>query len=283
MLLDKIHPELVLESASVKLIAWSIGSADIWLGIILLIVGALGFYILYRRKLVWLAIPMSVAVGLLLPLLFGIRPELVSQPSFPIMNPGVWWNDLWGIGWGMEPSAWLAALPYALLIVIMWPLDAVAITAMHERSYGEHSERLIFKMNPTFLLVGLRNIAGAVLGGSQTAAVWRSFLIPLGVVRRPLPGAALLLAIFGIVFSLLGFPLDLALFAPLLNLVLIFGVFLPMLLTGIVIPKSRLNWAVAAVCVVVGYLWTPLAGWLLAVATELVFKRLAARAKRGRL
>lgn len=107
--------------------------------------------------------------------------------------------------------------------------------------------------------------------------------IPLGVVRRPLPGAALLLAIFGVLFSLLGFPLDLALFDPLINLVLIFGVFLPMLLTGIVIPKSRINWVTAAVCVAAGYFWTPLAGWVLAVTAEFALSRLAARKKRGRL
>ena len=274
---------LGLESASTKLIEWTIIMSDFWLGLLLLAVGAIGFYILYRRKLVWLAIPMAVAVGLIIPLFFGLRPELVSRPALPIIDPFVWWNDLWGIGWGMTPSAWLAALPYSLLIVIMWPLDAVAITAMHERSYGEHSERLLFKMDPTFLLVGLRNIAGTFLGGSQTAAVWRSFLIPLGVVRRPLPGAALLLAVFGVLFSLLGFPLDFALFAPLLNLVLIFGVFLPMLLTGVVIPKNKENWLTVAVCVAVGYFWTPLAGWLLAAAAEFVLIRLAARAKRGRL
>lgn len=81
--------------------------------------------------------------------------------------------------------------------------------------------------------------------------------IPLGVVRRPLPGAALLLAIF--------------------------GVFLPMLLTGIVIPKSRINWVTAAVCVAAGYFWTPLAGWVLAVTAEFALSRLAARKKRGRL
>lgn len=274
---------LGMESASIKLIRWTLVMSDAWLGILLLVTGAIGFYILYRRKLIWLAIPMAVAVGLIIPLVFGLRPELVSRPALPILNPAVWWNDLWGIGWGMNMTAWLAALPYALLIVIMWPLDAIAITAMHERSYGEHSERLLFKMDPTFLLVGLRNIAGTILGGSQTAAVWRSFLIPLGVVRRPLPGAALLLAIFGVSFSLLGFPLDLALFAPLLNLVLIFGVFLPMLLTGIVIPKSKANWITAAVCVAAGYFWTPLAGWVLAVTAEFALSRLAARKKRGRL
>lgn len=37
--------------------------SDFWLGLLLLAVGAIGFYILYRRKLVWLAIPMAVAVG----------------------------------------------------------------------------------------------------------------------------------------------------------------------------------------------------------------------------
>lgn len=274
-----------IESAGVNLFSWSgrqIG-AGYWLGAVLLLAGAAGFYLLFKRGKVWLAIPMSVLIGLLLPLFAGILPVINSSPGLPILNPYVWWHDLWGIGWGMNTAAWLASLPYALLIVIMWPLDAVAITAMHERSYGEHSERVIFKINPTFLLVGLRNIVGTLLGGSQTAAVWRSFLIPLGVVRRPLPGAALLLAILGIVFSLIGYPLDLAMFNPLLNLVLIFGVFMPMFLAGVALPTGRKDWLIAAVCIIPGYFFHPLAGWGLAVLLELFLKREAALTKRGRL
>lgn len=117
---------LGLESASTKLIEWTIITSDFWLGLLLLVVGAIGFYILYRRKLIWLAIPMAVAVGLIIPLFFGLGPELVSRPALPIVDPFVWWNDLWGIGWSMNPSAWLAALPYSLLIVIMWLLAAAA-------------------------------------------------------------------------------------------------------------------------------------------------------------
>lgn len=251
--------------------------------LLLLISGGIGFAVLSRRRQTWLTIPLCIVLGLVLPALFRIVPEFVTRPGLPLLDPRQWWLLRWGLGWGTNALDWLKALPYALLIVVMWPLDAVAITTMHERDYGRHADRLIFQLNSTFRLVGLRNMIAGLLGGAQIAAVWRSFLIPLGVVKRPIPGAALLLGLLGLTFVFSGYPIDLSMFPPLLHLVLMLGVFLPMLMAGLQLKKSPTDWLSAIVCLAAGYWINPLVGWALAVLASLLSARWAAFKKRGRL
>jgi hypothetical protein len=85
----------------------------------------------------------------------------------------------------------------------------------------------------TAYLVAFRNLAGVLLGGAQTAAVWRSFMIPLGVVRSPFRRSALWLGLLGIAAGLSGVLVDLAVYPPLLWMVLLFGIYLPMFETGL--------------------------------------------------
>lgn len=266
-----------------KLTDWGLAGGALPLLITILIVAVTGYAVLYRQGKTWLTIPLSVLAGLILPALFGIFPDFHTSPGLPVIDPAAWWNLHWGIGWGLTMTGFLNALPFAVLIVVMWPLDAVAILTMHEHNYVPYAQKLVFKTDQTFLLVSIRHLIGSLLGGAQIAAVWRSFLIPLGVVRRPIPGAALLLGIFGILFGLAGYPIDLAIFPPLLHMVLILGVFLPMLLTGIRLKKTKTDWAIAFVCILAGYWVNPLLGWLLAVVLSLAIARLAVRKKRGRL
>ncbi len=85
-----------------------------------------------------------------------------------------------------------------LLAIVMWPTDALAIQTILENNYGPAGRRATFLLNPTYLLVSIRNIIGVLLCGAQTAAIWRSFMIPpmvenglqaLGTNRRAIPVA----------------------------------------------------------------------------------------------
>jgi hypothetical protein len=136
---------------------------------------------------------------------------------------------------------------------------------MHERQYRPYEQKATFDLNQTFFVVSLRNLVGALLGGAQTAAVWRSFLIPLGVVRRPIPGSALLLGLFTLAFAFAGYPIDIAMFPPMLHMVLVFGVYVPMLLAGLRTAKTGKAWIVLFLVLGVGYLVHPLAGWVLGI------------------
>jgi len=98
--------------------------------------------------------------------------------------------------------------------------------------------------------------------------VWRSFMIPLGVVRRPIGGSALLLGIIGMSFALLGFPLDVAVFPPLLWPVLIFGVYIPLLEVGLNTIRSAATAQIAGICLVGGIALNPVLGWVIAIFIE---------------
>jgi hypothetical protein len=136
-------------------------------------------------------------------------------------------------------------------------------------------ENAIFSMNATLVLASIRSIVGAFLGGSQTSAIWRSFMIPLATVRRPIPGSALLLGIMGIIFALTGAPLDVVTFPPLIYMVLVFGIYLPLLEVGLnsFSKASRSEQGSGALqpailCIVAGLAFNPVVGWALALGTE---------------
>jgi hypothetical protein len=236
--------------------------------IVLIVLGVGTYLLLTRIKCKWLMIPAAAAIGLLVPALYGVFPQISTAAAFPIINPRTWWVDIWGIGWGFELMNFVKALPFALLAVMMWPTDAVALRAIQESNYGPKAQKSLFEMNSTFTFVSIRNIIGCLLGGAQTSAIWRSFMIPLSVVRRPIGGSSLLLGVSGIAFALLGFPIDIAVYPPILGLVLLFGIFLPLTEVGLNTLKTPAQVQIASLCVVAGLAVNPVIGWAIALLAE---------------
>jgi hypothetical protein len=232
------------------------------LGIVLIIA-------LQRFKMRWLVIPSLATLALLLALMFRIPPQLETGPGLPLLNPGQWWLEKWGLGWPGSVADFVKPIPFVLLAIVMWPTDALAIQTILEHNYGPAGKRATFLLNPTYLLVSVRNIIGVLLGGAQTAAIWRSFMIPLGVVRRPIGASALFLGLFGLLASFLGFPLDWAVFPLLLWPVLIFGVYLPMVENGIqTLGVNKRAIPAALACLVTGWMFQPVVGWILGLVIE---------------
>lgn len=254
----------------------SLGSLSSWANnnntpeilFILLLAALILYLVLSRFNLKWLVIPGCAAIALAISASFNLYPSFNTETSLPIINPSYWWNDLWGIGWGINPENFIKAFPFVVLALVMWPLDALAVRTIQEANYPKEANNAIFNMNTTYIVVSIRNTIGALLGGAQIAAVWRSFMIPLGVVRRPIGGSALLLGVTGISFALLGFPLDIAVFPPLLWLVLIFGVYIPLLEVGLNTIRSAATAQIAAICLVAGIALNPVLGWVIAIFIE---------------
>ena len=123
-------------------------------------------------------------------------------------------------------------------------------------------------IDDSFILITVRNLVGAVLGGVQTAAVWRSFMIPLAVSKRPIGGSALLLGLIGILFAVLGSPVDIAIFPPLVYMVLIFGVFSPMLEGGWEGAENARALVTAMSCIAFGVVFSPTVGWGIALVLD---------------
>ena len=235
---------------------------------VLIVLGVAVYLLLTRIKCKWLMIPAVAIIGLIVPAIYGVFPQINTAPALPIINPKTWWVDIWGIGWGFEAINFVKALPFALLAVMMWPTDAVALRAIQESNYGPKAKKSLFEMNSTFAFVSIRNIAGCFLGGSQTSAIWRSFMIPLSIVRRPIGGSSFFLGVFGIVFALLGFPIDIAVYPPILGLVLLFGIFLPLTEVGLNTIKTPTQIQIASLCVIAGLAINPVIGWAIALLTE---------------
>jgi hypothetical protein len=259
---------LGISSSLDNLKSWTYSNGAPELLLILLFACLILYILLSKFQLRWLIIPACALVALFVSGLYGLYPVLRTSMAFPIMNPNIWWNEKWGIGWGINLGNIIKALPFAMLAIVMWPLDALAVKTIQETNYPEEAKKAVFDMNSTYTLVSIRNIIGAILGGGQIAAVWRSFMIPLGVVKRPIGGSALILGIIGVVFGILGVPIDIAVFPPLLWLVLIFGVFIPLLEIGLNTVKSIPTAQIASVCLITGIALNPVLGWVASIFVE---------------
>lgn len=257
-----------ITSSLQKLQVWTINNNQSSMFIILMLLGSVLYIVLVRLDLKWLIIPAGALLSLIVSAVYGLLPSFETGLGLPIINPAYWWNHKWGIGFGMTIQNFVAAIPFALLVMTMWPIDALAVKTLQENNYPPTAKRAILDMNATFIVVTIRNLIGALLGGAQTAAVWRSFMIPLAVVKRPIAGSALFLGLFGIAFAVLGFPIDISVFPPLVWLVLILGVFAPMLEIGLGTIRDSSSVHIALICIILGIGINPVIGWSFALLIE---------------
>lgn len=265
---------LGIKGAVQNLNSWAQQTDSVPLITMVVIIGIIIYILLNKLKLGWLVIPVCATAAIILSFISGRIPDFQTGAGFPVINPNIWWNEKWGVGFGFTFANYIKALPYALFAVVLWPLDALAIKAIQDENYPSDAKNSCFDMDATYTIVSIRTILGTILGGSQTAAIWRSFMIPLSIIKRPIGAAALILGVLSILSGILGFPIDIAIFPPLLWSVLIFGVFLPMLEVGIGTIKNMTHSKIAAICIVGGLAVNPLLGWILATISEkVVFKK----------
>ena len=219
----------------------------------------------------WCMIPLAAGISLLVPILFGTPIDLAPVKEGLILNPLYWWNEIWGIGLGMNAITILRTLPFALFIMLLWAMDTVAITTLLEGQNNKDQEKEEIDINQSFILVSIRNIIGGFLGGAQTASLWRSFLIPLVMIKRPVRGATFLLSALCIVVGVLGTPIKILSFTPLVWTVLLFGIFLPLTLAGFQKLKEAEHYLEIGFVIflaVLGILYSPIMTWLGAILFE---------------
>lgn len=234
-----------------------------------LILGGIFLYILLGRwRVKYLMIPLCALFALIASALFKVYPDFTTPMGLPIINPYVWWHEKWGLGFGLDLNHFIKAFPFALLTVVMWPIDALAIRKIQEASYPEVSHKTLFDVDDTYFIVALRQLVGGVIGGGQIASVWRSFMIPLATVKRPLAGSAFVLGILSVCFGVMGYPIDLAIFPPLLWLVLIVGVYIPLLEVGFSMMQDPKNIQTSIACILLGFTISPIIGWVAGVLIE---------------
>lgn len=244
--------------------------------LIILITLCCVFYILVRQRRNWIIIPVSAVISLIVPYIFDIKVSLSSSLSLPTLNPSYWWNEMWGIGYGFQFQNVIRALPFAIFIIILWAVDTVSIRTMLESNYGEEDGKPEMNLDRSFLITSLRNILGGIFGGAQTSALWRSYLIPLSMMKRPLYPSSVLLGVLGCIAGFTGLPVMVLSFPPLIWFVLLFGIFLPFVMVGLQgIRKASCcgTGILILTFTAIGIFFNPVFTWLGALVSERLFIR----------
>ncbi len=235
------------------------------------------FLVLLRYKKNWLIIPVSAAIALLLPPLFGMRLELSAVYSLPSLNPSYWWNTMWGIGYGMDYNTLARTVPFALFAIVLWAVDTVSIQTMIEANSKPGDQREDIHLNRSFIVSSIRNLLGGIFGGAQTSALWRSYLIPLFMIKRPMRASSILMGALGITAGLLAVPVKILSYPPLIWFVLLFGIFLPFVLVGVrnALKSDKVLIILLILCLTLaGVIISPIVTWICAVLCDkLLFRK----------
>lgn len=237
--------------------------------LLIIILGVIYSLLLYFKK-AWLIIPIAAAVSLLFAYSFGTKIDTsISNIDTLQFNPIYWWEEVWGIGFGFNIITIFKTLPFALFIILLWTIDTLSIQAIIHSDSEKEQEAI--NINRSFIAVSIRNIIGGIFGGAQTASLWRSFLIPLHMMKRPMRNSAILLGVIGILAGITAIPIKILYFPPLVWTVLMFGIFLPFIITGIKGIKQVKNVKSKIIIIplsVVGIIFNPILTWLASILFE---------------
>lgn len=217
---------------------------------------------LARVKMRWLAIPLCSAIAGIVAFVMGAPFEFVTEPGLPNMNPNYWWGETtgWKLGWpGVHE--YIAVIPFAILAVAMWSPDFLGHRVFQELNYPKKAKNVLMDVDDTMTVVSIRQIVGSVLGGANVASSWGTYMIPAAIAKRPVPGGAILTGVLCIVCSILGFPMDLAMWEPVLRVALLVGVFLPLLEAGMQMVNDEKSSQSAGICIFSCALVNPVFGW----------------------
>ncbi|PKM61451.1 MAG: hypothetical protein CVU97_07140 [Firmicutes bacterium HGW-Firmicutes-21] len=244
--------------------------------LLLLLTLATTYTMLFVYKKTWLIIPIAAGVSLAFSWLFGLEIDTSSHINAIQFDPIYWWEDMWGIGFGLNIITILKTLPFALFVVLLWTVDTVSIQAVISTGFKENENNEKININQSFMVISLRNLISGFFGGAQTSSLWRSFLIPLYMMKRPLCNASIMLGILGIIAGITAAPIRILSFPPLVWSVLLFGIFIPFINSGIKYFKDTNNFTKKSIIVllaVFGIVFSPILTWFGAVLYEKINKK----------
>lgn len=217
----------------------------------------------------WLAIPLCSAIAGLIAFVMGADFAFVTAPGLPHFNPAWWWGETtgWTLGWpGLKE--FLAVTPFAILAVAMWTPDYLGHRVFQELNYPKKAKSVLMDIDDTMTITSIRQAVGALLGGGNLASSWGTYMIPAAIAKRPIPGGAILTGILCILASIIGYPMDLAMWAPVLRIALIVGVFLPLLEAGMQMVQKQKDALSAGTTIFASAFINPVFGWALAMLMD---------------
>lgn len=224
---------------------------------------------LARIKKRWLAIPLCSLIAGLTAYIMGVGFEFTTEPGLPHFNPFWWWGEDtgWQLGWP-DFGHYIAVIPFAILAVAMWSPDFLGHRVFQEMNYPKKAKDVLMDVDDTMTVSSIRQVVGTFLGGGNIASSWGTYMIPAAIAKRPIPGGAILTALLCILASVFGYPMDLAMWEPVLRIALIVGVFLPLLEAGMQMVKKQNDSLSAGTCIFACAFVNPVFGWALTMLLD---------------
>ena len=217
----------------------------------------------------WLAIPLCSAIAGIIAISMGADFEFTTAPGLPHFNPLWWWGEDtgWHLGWP-NFEQFIAVIPFAILAVAMWSPDYLGHRVFQELNYPKSAKNVLMDIDDTMTVASIRQVVGSLLGGGNITSSWGTYMIPAAIAKRPIPGGAILTGIFCILAATLGYPMDLAMWEPVLRVALIVGVFLPLLEAGMQMIQKQQDSLSAGICIFASAFVNPVFGWALTMLLD---------------
>lgn len=236
----------------------------------IVIMGTILMYALlehWRKR--WLAVPLGCVLAGVTAFVLGAPFAFETEPGLPPMSPAYWWGENSGWMLGLpDINSFLVVFPFAVLAVAMWSPDFLGHQVFQKLSYPEKTERMHMNIDDTMVSCSMRQAVGSVLGGANFTSSWGTYIVPASIAKRPIPAGAVLTAFLCIITALWGYPMDLAIWQPVLSVALVVGVYVPLLEAGMEMTRKGKTTQSAAIVVFSSALVNPVFGWSLTMLLD---------------
>lgn len=235
-----------------------------YIGFIVLFANILLYAYLARIKKRWLAIPVCSSLAAMVALGFGAPFEFTTSPGLPSFNPLYWWGEDTGWKLGLPGlSHFVSSLPFAILAVAMWSPDFLGHRIFQEMNYPRKAKNVLMDVDDTMVGCSLRQVTSAFFGSGCITSSWGTYMIPAAIAKRPIPGGAIVCGLLSCVVAIAGFPMDIAVWRPVLSIALLVGVYLPLLEAGMEMVHDNKDTQASGICIFSSAVVNPVFGWAL--------------------
>lgn len=252
-----------------KLFGWADGFDMGYIAFVVVFATIVMYAYLEHIRMRWLAIPLGSALAAVIALALGAPFEFTTEPGVPNLNPMYWWGETTGWQIGLpDLHHFIAVAPFAVLAVAMWSPDFLGHRVFQQLNYPPKAKKVLMNIDDTMCVAAARQIVGTSLGGGNLASSWGTFMVPAAIAKRPIPAGALLTGLLCVIAALWGYPMDLAIWPPVLSVALMVGVFLPLLEAGMQMTREGKTSQSAAIVIFSSALVNPVFGWSLTVLLD---------------
>ena len=251
------------------LTAWANGIDMGYVAFVVILSTIIMYALLARLEMRWLSIPLGSGIAFVIAISLGAPFEFVTEPGIPHLTPSYWWgeNTGWQMGWP-ELHHFISVAPFAVLAVAMWSPDFMGQRVFQELNYPKKATKVLMNVDDTMGVASVRQAVGSVLGGGNLASSWGTYIIPAAIAKRPIPAGAVLTGVMCIIAALWGYPMDLAVWDPVLRVALIVGVFMPLLEAGMQMTRNTTSSQSAGIVVFASAFVNPVFGWSLTMLLD---------------